>query len=607
MTEIPRIFAAFVFALSVIFICSTAANAQQIPPSYGFLEVVDYKNQPVADASVRLLNRIFDESTINQQPVVRKTNQKGLLEKGLVIRHSDFLTPFSIDKPGFYTFIDCFGLLNFSNVGWKDNRESPVKIELLKIPENRAEKKTVGNEQQKRELFLAIYKVDTAAVRKLLKAKINPAITTGDLRGIPGLKNFPAIVYAADLANIEAIKELLSAGADIRAKSSPANNLLINYLLADTNVFLYSPTEEGRKQRLADYEDGVEILLDAGANLYARDERKRSLLMIASDKGYLRAVETLLQRGLSGNEENQKDLALLIAVKQRHFEIARRLLKNGANPNFLTGDYDNSSDSGCTSPLIAAADSYNLQMVELLTANGANVNLTCKNGTSAVSKALYRVRDFYYDKSLQQMSQKIVDFLFVSELDVRAVDNSGETILIKAVQNSNYPAVERLIKMGVPVNAKNKRGETALMLAASSINRFDIVKLLVNSGADVNASFEDTNNYEGKSYYFCNTPLTNAATASDITDEPNDLTDVMRLLVERGANVNFKCGNGETALTMTARVPSVKGIKKLIELGADAKGEQGSLALKYAKERLKDDWRKRAERVVAMLEAAGAK
>lgn len=200
-----------------------------------------------------------------------------------------------------------------------------------------------------------------------------------------------------------------------------------------------------------------------------------------------------------------------------------------------------------------------------------------------------------------------MDFLFASGLNVKAVDNFGTTTLMKAVQNSNYPVVERLIKMGVPVNAKNKRGETALMLATGAIGRLDIVKLLIKSGADVNAAFEDTNDYQGKSYYFCYTPLINVAAETEITDEPNDLTDVMQLLAANGANVNFRCGNGERPLTMAARASAVKGVQKLLELGADAKGEQGRLALRYAKERLKDDWRKRAERVGALLEAAGAK
>jgi ankyrin repeat protein len=610
MRKFRRIFAVFVCALSFIFIASIAASAQQIPPSYGFLETVDYKNQPVADASVRQLNRVISEEPLTAQGyLIGKTNQRGLLEKGIAVRGSRYGTPFSIDKEGFYPFVDCFGLFDFLGYGWRNNKDKPLRIELLIIPQTTDEKKAVGDEQRKRELFLAIYKDDAAAVGRLLKAKINPNITTGELRGVPVSKNVPAIIYAADLASIEAIKELLSAGVKIRAKDSPANNILLNYLLADTRF--YSPLNEKQARRLRNYEDGVQILLDAGANVRARDERDYSLLMIAAEKGYSRAAEILLENGLSDNERNQKDLALLAAVRrgfyENRYDIARLLLKNGANPNFRGGDDNDSYDSGCASALMAAVESSDLQMVELLVANGADVNLICKNGNSAFSKALDRVRNFYYDKSLQQKSQKIMDFLFASGLNVKAVDNFGETLLMKAVQSSNYPVVERLIKMGVPVNAKNKRGETALMLAASAIRRLDIVKSLIEAGADVNVSLEYTNNYEGNSYYFCHTPLANAAAGTEITDEPNDLTDVMQLLVSNGAKVNFKCGNGETALTMAARSSAVKGVEKLLELGADAKGEQGKLALKYAKERLKADWRKRAERVVAMLEAAGAK
>lgn len=610
MRKFRRISIIFICALSFIFIVSIAVDAQQISPSYGFLEAVDYKNQPVPDASVRVLNRVISEEPLTEQGyLIGQTNQQGLLEKGIAVRGGRYEVLFSINKKGFYPFVDCFGLFDFLGHGWRNNKDKPLKIELLMIPQTKDERKIVGDEQRKRELFLAIYKDDAAAVGRLLKAKINPNITTAELRGVPVSENIPAIIYAADLASIEAIKELLSAGVNIRAKDSPANSILVNYLLADTRF--YAPLNEIQAGRLRNYEDGVQILLDAGANVRARDERDYSLLMIAAENGYSRAAEILLKNGLSDNEKNQKDLALLAAVRrgfyENRYDITRLLLKNGANPNFRGGDYNDSYDSGCASALMSAVESSDLQMVELLVANGADVNLTCKNGNSVFSKALDRVRNFYYDQSLQQKSQKIVDFLFASGLNVKAVDNFGETILMKAVQNGNYPTVERLIKMGVPVNAKNKRGETALMQAASAIRHLDIIKLLIESGADVNAAVEYKNDYEGKSYYFCYTPLINAAAGTEITDEPNDLTDVMKLLAANGANVNFKCGNGESALTMAARASAVKGIEKLLDLGADAKGEQGKLALRYAKERLKDDWQKRAERVVAMLEAAAAK
>ena len=592
----------FFTALTFIFAFLIFADAQEIPPSYGFLEVVDYKNEPVANATV--CRGDCARLSMNRAELIEKTNEKGLLEKGIRI-YGEYSIPFSIYKDGFYPFIDCFRLFDFMRGGWKNNKDNPVKIELLKIPRTKNEKKAVGKEKLKREFFLAIYNNDTDSLRQLLK-KVNPDITTGEMRGIPVSKNISAIVYAADMANIDAVKEILAAGVKLRAKNSAINNILLNYLLADTRF--YSLTEEERARRLMNYEEGVEILLDAGADPNVKEDSGRTPLAIASDRGYLRAVDTLLKRTLS-DEKNQKDLALWTAVwrnrYENRYEIAQLLLKNGASPNFLVGDHEGNSD--CTSALMTAIDSSDLRMVELLIAHGADVNLSCKNGNSPFDKALSPAVRNSYDVALKQKSQKIVELLFASGLEVTAVDRFGSTTLMKAVQNYNYPVVERLIKMGVPVDAKSKNGSTALMLAASAVHRFDIVKLLIKSGADVNAAVEYTNNYQRESYYFCHTPLANAAAAADLTDEPNDLTDVMQLLAANGANVNFKCSNGETALTMAARASSVKGIKKLLELGADAKGEQGSLALKYARESLKNDWRKRAEKVVAMLEAAGAK
>lgn len=601
-----KIFIITIFLLSF----SVIADAQQIPPSYGFVEVVDSYNKPVADASI--CRGDCNKISTNQAQLIEKTNQNGLMEKGIQIS-GDYRLPFSIYKESFYPFINCFDL-QFKDLygGWRNNKDKPIKIELLKIPQNENEKNLIEKEQQKREFFLSIYNKDMDSLRQLLKAKINPNLNTGDLRGVPISTNIPAIIYAADLANIDAIKEFLSAGVDVSAKNSTTNNILLNYLLA--SPYFYSQTEEERKQKFLNYENGVEILLKAGANIYARDKQNRSLLMIAVEKGHLRIAETLLKNGLSNNEENQKDLALITAIGRSIYEnrvdFVQLLLKNGANPNYIIGNYDRSSE--CNSALMWAAAYSNLQVVELLIANGADVNLMCKSGKSVFTSALSPSWQSSNDDSLKQKREKILDLLFASGLDVKVVDDFGGTTLMKAIQSNNHQIVAKLIKMGVSVNSKTKLGETALMIAASSLYRFEIVKLLVESNADVNAFYEYKNNHYENSYNFCYTPLVYATSEANITDEPNIMPEVMQYLVKNGAKVNFKCSNGETPLTMAARgVGNIKGIKKLIELGADVKSEQGSLALKYAKERLDRNWtepiNKRIQEVVKILEAAGAK
>ncbi|WP_353283762.1 ankyrin repeat domain-containing protein [Wolbachia endosymbiont (group A) of Lypha dubia] len=88
-------------------------------------------------------------------------------------------------------------------------------------------------------------------------------------------------------------------------------------------------------------------------------------------------------------------------------------------------------------------------------------------------------RDAFY-KQLKKLS----DNLF-KEIDEK--NESGETILHRAVEMSNQKIVRLLVERGADLNAKNNRGETALHLAALVRSR-ENVKVLIESGADINAT-----------------------------------------------------------------------------------------------------------------------
>jgi ankyrin repeat protein len=107
-----------------------------------------------------------------------------------------------------------------------------------------------------------------------------------------------------------------------------------------------------------------------------------------------------------------------------------------------------------------------------------------------------------------------------------------------------------MLDQGADANARDARGDTALMLAAV-YGGTDSMRLLLDRGADVNA----TNNSGA-------TALMRAAA--------NDAK--VRLLLRRGADVHARSSFGNTALLLAARpANSHATVKRLLEYGADAR------------------------------------
>jgi ankyrin repeat protein len=395
MHKIKRLLIKIVFLSVVMLTFAMFANAQGAV-SYRFLEVVDYANQPVADAAVKVRASCDGGE--------RKTNEKGRLEKGLPIGFGDCMTyGFSVSKPGYFPFEDYFGLSNYSS-----SRE-PMKLELLLIPTNAAERRAIGSEQNKRELFAAAKTGDAATVRKLLKAGLSPNLSTTALRGIPSEKNIPVIVFAASSGDGETLREFLAAGADVRRKDEPLARILMTYLSADPFMRRAPETESERAQLINSFEDGAESLIKAGADIFALDEWKTTALMAAAEKGYQRTARLLIEKKVPVDAKDnygRTALMLLIAASEKsksRIETANLLLRAGANPNILhpTGYYH---DQACQTPLNYAVYNGDPEMITVLLANKADVDLACENGDTALK----------YAKMLQ--SQGFFDYRKIIEL-----------------------------------------------------------------------------------------------------------------------------------------------------------------------------------------------
>ena len=166
-------------------------------------------------------------------------------------------------------------------------------------------------------------------------------------------------------------------------------------------------------------------------------------------------------------------------------ENIKILLENGADINYRP-PYEGtcSAETGyyCETPLEITSVGKNLEMIDFLIKNGADVNDT--KHPEGTTPLMYAVRF---------SSPKIVDKLIKEGANINAKDNKGQTVLMHALWNyssDSLKIIETLIQKGANIDAKNICGETALMsmerqdLGSTYMkNKPQIIALLKKHGA----------------------------------------------------------------------------------------------------------------------------
>jgi len=174
-------------------------------------------------------------------------------------------------------------------------------------------------------------------------------------------------------------------------------------------------------------------------------------------------------------------------------------------------------------------------------------------------------------------------FLFVFAFGL-SYTKEDANLLFKAVQENRIDIVKELIAKGVDINVKDEVGSTPLHTAAFS-GHFEIVKFLIENGADVNAVNDE----------FGETPIFNAVAKGhidivkyliekgarlDIINKKakssvlhqavfwGDLS-LVKLFVEKGVQLELKNIDNDTALCLCMKLKRYEMAKYLIEKGAN--------------------------------------
>jgi len=276
-----------------------------------------------------------------------------------------------------------------------------------------------------------------------------------------------------------------------------------------------------------------------------------SALTAAARTGFVEGAKILIDRRAKTEFKYyaNKWTPLLFAAQAHHTDMVNYLLERGAK-------IEAKGVTGANSLLIASANLY-YDTVSALLKRKANINAYYHtDGSNALMAAINQA----YAKK-EKDSLKIMNLLIDNGIKIDFQGSTKNTALMYAsgwgVVSKNTARVKLLLDKGANTNLRNKKGETALMLAAYR-GYTDIASLLLDKGADIEAK-----NADGR------TALMIASTAViDFKDNNRNFLNLVKLLLNKGANINVKDKKNNTALSLATRYKHKKIISLLTAKGA---------------------------------------
>ena len=387
--------------------------------------------------------------------------------------------------------------------------------------------------------------VDGDCSKEVLQAIVESGVDVN----ITNKKRVTALMKASRRGNVDAITVLLHAGADPNTLDDYGNTLL-HYagdgdcsketlqVIVESGVDVNATNRDGITALMVASThgniDAIIVLLHAGAETSIVDCDCDTLLHYAVCGDYSKeALQAIVESGVDVNATNNNRItALMVASTHGNIDAISTLLCAGADPNIIDVD-------GNTLLRYAVDGDCSKEVLQAIVESGVDVNITNKNGVTALMKAFRRG------------NIDAISVLLHAGADRNSVDGNGNTLFHYAVDgNCSKETLQAIVESGIDVNATNKNGVTPLMKASRRGN-IDAISVLLHAGADPNIIDGNGNTLLHYAVYvYCR-------------------KEVLQEIVESGVDVNATNRNGITALMKASRRGHIDAISVLLHAGVD--------------------------------------
>ena len=281
-----------------------------------------------------------------------------------------------------------------------------------------------------------------------------------------------ALIIAVRYGYKKCVDALLRFGADVNIKQDDASTALM--------------VAAGCKN--PDSNETVRLLIESGADVNATNYHRESAFSRGSETGSALTMKLLLE---SGADLDATDIlgrtALMTAAAWANDDVVNVLIEEGADVNQW-------SYHGGT-PLMNASGNCSPSTIELLLKLGAKVNATKTDGWNSL---MFVLHGNYYGDDLTEnfLIRNIVDSPFTP------FGSHNKPFRTRPETYPDFPnpnELERpgelecmnvLLSAGIDVNHATREGWTPFMIASMKRN-IDIVKRLLDSGANVNPTWDN--------------------------------------------------------------------------------------------------------------------